>query len=183
MAVVDGIITLDDARKSLGWAATSTADDADLETYIEAVTPVVERIVGPVIRRSKTYTVDGGRDVVLLPDAFSTLSTVTVGGVPLAGCVADPDAGMVYAPEGTVFAGGRRSVVIVVTVGYEQSDIPENIVLAAREIVRHLWQVGRQGTRPKWGTEEAEGLVPSYFALPKRAEQLLAPHARAGGFA
>lgn len=183
MAIVDGIITLDDARKSLGWATSDTANNADLESYISAVTPLVENVVGPVVVRSKSYTLDGGNDVVMLPDPITSLTSVLVGGVPLTGCVADVAAGLVYAPSGLAFEDGRLNVVVTAQVG--MNPVPPNIVLAAREIVRHLWQVGRQGTRPTWGTAQAdsEPMVPSYFALPKRAIELLAPHARPGGFA
>ncbi|NQX36254.1 hypothetical protein [Herbiconiux sp. VKM Ac-2851] len=183
MAITNGLITLNDAKKSLGWSTTTSSDDdSDLERYIEAATPVIENIVGPILPASKTFTFSGGRKTISLPTPFETVASVTVDGAAHTGYVASPRAGIIYADAvGGSFTDGIENVTVTVTVG--SATIPPNVLLATRELVRHLWQVGRQGTRPAYGTAEADGMVPTSFAVPKRVLELLQPNARVGGFA
>ena len=185
MAIVNGLITLDAAKVSLGIPSSSQTNDADIEKYIEAATPVIENITGPLIAASKVFTVDGGGSAVVVGSRFNTVTSVVESGVAITDYVADGPAGIVYsgtADGGTTFAPGLRNVVVTVTVG--SATIPPNIVLAARELVRHWWQLGRQGNRPAFGNEGiAEIDVPSGFAVPRRVIELCEPNRRTAGFA
>ena len=185
MTIVDGLITLDEARKSLGWAANATSNDADLEKYIEAATPVIENITGPLIARAGVvFKFDGGVDRLVLPTRFTTVTSIVESGVTITDFVAEPSAGLITA--GTVtgsryFAHGMQNVVVTVTTG--SATIPVNVKLAARELVRFLWQQGRQANIPAFGEAPADNSVPMGFAVPKRVMELLQPNARLAGFA
>lgn len=184
MPIVDGLITLEDARKSLGWAVTDTANDADLERYIEAATPVIENITGPLIARSESYTFDGGSRAVVLPVRFASVTTVVESGVTITDYVAEPDAGVIAAGSTSSpreFAAGHQNVVVTVQVG--SATVPAHVKLATRELVRHWWQQGRQGNRPGFGNEMPAETTPMGFAVPKRVRELLEPSPRLAGFA
>jgi hypothetical protein len=58
---VTDILTLDEARSHLLLVQGDTTRDDDIAgTYVPAVTPVVEDVVGPVVARALTHTADGG---------------------------------------------------------------------------------------------------------------------------
>lgn len=178
------LITLADARASLNLpTGAGTANDADLQKYIDAATPIVENVVGPMALGPRTYYRDGGKQGVEV-GAYSSLVSVTVDGSAYEGAVTS-STGIVWAAGlGERFPEGHGNVVVTVIQG--QNEIPENVKLATRELVRHLWQFGRQGNnRPALGggsTAEPEQNVAS-FAVPNRVIGLLKPQTRLGDFA
>jgi len=184
VAIVDGLITLAEARASLGWATGQTADDADLEKYIEAATPVIENITGPVLVKTRIYTVDGGRPAVVLPVRFTSVTSITVDGGAYTNFTTDASAGVVMAGSTTapdVFGYGIQNVVVTVSVG--TATVPANIKLATRELVRFWWQQGRQANIPAFGEAPPDNSVPMGFAVPKRVIELLQSSPRVAGFA
>lgn len=184
MAITDGLITLEDARASLGWGAADIANNSDLEDYIEAATPVIENITGPLLVKSQTFTFDGGVSAVLLPVRFTSVTSITESGTAITDFVADPLSGIIYAGATSgvrSFASGVQNIVVVVSVG--SATIPPNVILATRELVRHLWQIGRQGSRPAYGQDAGAEIVPSGFAVPRRVIELLEASPRVAGFA
>lgn len=182
MAITDGIITLDDALASLygNPPPTATANDKDIERYIESATPVIENIVGPVVVRAVTWTFDGGDCAINLPARVQSITSVEVDGVATTAYVADLTAGVIHAFGR--FAPGYQNVVVKATVGYAK--YPPNVVLAARELVRFWWQQGRQGNRPAFGNEIPDtDSAPLGFLVPKRVMELLQATPGLGGFA
>lgn len=184
------LFSLDDAKSSLrrSWS-TSTADDEDLRLYIAAVTPVIEDIVGPVGVQEFTRTFDGsGQNAIVLP--FANISTaldtftVSVNGVGIESTdyTLNASAGVLTFGGAYGYSGrwpyGRQNIEITFTAGL--NPIPPNVILAAKEELRFLWQVGQQGTtRPVLGSEtEDVEFTPSGFAVPRRVIELCAPHAR-----
>jgi len=125
MAITDGLITLAEARASLGWNATDTGNDADLEDYIEAATPVIENITGPVLVKARTFTFDGGVDRLVVPVRFTSVTSVVEDGVAITDYVAEPTAGLITAGETTgsrYFSSGIQNVVVTVSVGYAATE-------------------------------------------------------------
>jgi hypothetical protein len=185
VAIVDGLITLADARASLGWAVSDNANDADLERYVEAATPVIENITGPlVLRTGVVFTLDGGRTRLVLPTRFASVTSIVESGVPVTDFVAEPSAGLITG--GTTespryFAYGVQNIVVTVVTG--AATIPANVQLATRELVRFLWQQGRQANIPAFGEAPSDASVPMGFAVPKRVMELLQPTPRIAGFA
>jgi len=189
VTITDGLITLAEARASLGWSVSAvTGNDADLEAYIEAATPVIENITGPILERAETYTFDGGRPYVMLPVRFASVVSVTVDGVAVTDYVADLTAGIIsVGTNGLVgwFASGVQNVVVVVNVGTaaNESEVAPNVKLATRELVRFWWQQGRQANTPAFGDAPDVGTVPMGFAVPKRVMELLQSSPKLPGFA
>jgi hypothetical protein len=178
VAITNGLITLADAKAQLGIATGTTTYDADIELYVEAATPIVEAITGPMVQASRTFTLNGGSSVLALPVKFTSVTSVTVGGVATTSYDADPLSGLIYSETGA-FASGIQNVVVVVAVG--SATIPSNVKLAARELVRHWWQTSRQANRP--GTAEQVAQQPLPLGVSRRIGELLAPNAGLAGFA
>lgn len=174
------IISLADARQAISSVTASTASDDDMRVYIAAVTPIIEDICGPVLLVTQTKTGDASDTVLVLPHSDVTVTAVTVDGVAAAAdtWTANNDAGIVYA-TGTSFGGD----VLVVTYTAGAAIIPPNLRMAAREEVRFLWQIGKQGARPNAVQQDtAMAWTPSGFAVPRRVIELCAPNSTLGGF-
>ncbi len=184
------IVGLGDARAALNIRASDTTNDSDLRLYIAAATVVVEDIVGAVLVRQVEQSADGGKTGIALwerPDPDAVI-TVTVNGAVLEqdGFTVDYNAAIVYCggQQSTVsFPRGRQNVVVNYSSGGQA--IAPNVRLATRELIRHLWQVGKQATHSTYG-HEAEGApatTPSGFAVPKRVIELCASTPRLPGIA
>lgn len=172
------ILTLADARAALRLPAADTSNDADLTaTYIPAVTPIVEDMVGPqTVHNGLTWTADGGSRTVVLPTAVTAVTQVVesdqvlttddfvvdlVNGILTRGSTLAP----------ALWAPGVQNIVVTYNAG---TAAPKNVVLAARIILAHLWQSDQQGARPEFGTNDVEVVqTPSGFAIPRRAYELL----------
>lgn len=182
MTDVSGLIDLADAKTSLG--ITTTTHDNDIQRYIGAATPVIERITGPILLGSRTYALDGGKGSVVLPVRFNTVTSVTESGTLTTDYHSAPSQGIIYAGTtvaARTFANGIRNIVVVVTVG--AAAVPENVALAARELVRHWWQLGRQGNRPSFGDDGALEVANGFGVPTRRVFELCAPNVDMGGFA
>jgi hypothetical protein len=188
---VRAIISLQDGKDALGWPATGykAADETDLRLYIAAATPVIEDIVGAVVYGQHVFKGDGGKPGVVLPGAVQSIVSVTENGYPVPSGYYVWDETSNTLTAGTNWAPRRfmpsvRGVVVTYMGGYQV--IPANIILATRELVRHLWQIGKQGTRPNNGNLPVTGdaFTPSGYAVPRRVIELCAASTRtAGGFA
>lgn len=180
------IISLDDLRAELNVPAGVTVNDDELQLYIAATTPVVEEIVGRVLQETLSETFDGGKAAVLLSERAASVTTVTVNGVVTTNYVANLASGIVYAgttSAPTTFTPGRQNVVITYLVG--ATTIPPNVVLAARIIAAHQYQVGQQGRTGRGRPIDETRIIGSGYAVPTRALQLLVPSmaGRMPGFA
>lgn len=189
------IISLQDAMDALSWpgqsgnlTAAQLANENDLRLYLASATGIIEDFIGgPVIYGQYTYTADGGKPTLILPGNVNSIVSVTEIGYPVTMYVWDPiantlSAGSTVAPRR--FMPSVRGVVVTYTGGFQV--IPADIILAARELVRHWWSIGKQGFRPATaGMPSGDPYPGMSYALPRRVEQLLAPYQRKapGGFA
>src|ERR1019366_8752129 len=55
-----GIISLAQARKSVGLPAADTSKDDDLRELISDATPIMEDLCGPILHKTRVETQDGG---------------------------------------------------------------------------------------------------------------------------
>lgn len=199
-----GLLSLDQARSAISAPAGDTSMNAELEFYVAALTPVMEDVVGSIQPRVCDEWHDGGAtSVVLLHPPLLAVASVTehAGSVayPLTeqdlgasssfdayGFTVDLDSGDLYRRSSgslVAFAVGRRNVHVVYTAGREV--VAPNIVLATRVLLKHQWQLDKQGARPAFGTAEASPTVvtPSGFAVPRRVVELCGAESRIQGSA
>lgn len=175
------IVPLADAKAALNIPAATTTHDDEITLYIAAATDYIENITGPILSvTGKTWTADGGRECVMLPEEAASITSVTVDGTATTEYTADLRAGIVYKGTGSgagysSFTSGRANVVVTYTVG--GSTVPPAAVLAARELIRYWWQTSQQGGRPAFGGDTASPLEPFFPA--RQVEVILAPIADA----
>ena len=180
------LISFEDAVAALQWRETdrNSPNGESLRLYIAAATPVIEDLVGAVLVSSRTEFHDGGKIGVALSRRPSELISVEVDGTEVSGCVVNERSMIVYRGKNNErFAPGRQVVKVTYKTG--TSEVPPNIQLATRELVRHLWQIGQQvlSGEPVHYGERPMGTTPSGFAVPKRVIELCASNFRMPGIA
>ena len=194
------LISVDEAKAALNWTTTSSADDDELTFYIEAVTPIIEDIVGSCVPTTYTETYDGGGpQITLLHKPVLSVTTVkeSYGAAYYTLTEQDPFGGAGYSSFGfTVdyrtgvmtrrasgsavsFVDGTRNVQVTYQAG--RLVIPFNIVMAAREELRFLWQNGQQATWPGTFTADDAVFTPAGYAVPRRVVELCAAERRLPG--
>lgn len=176
------LISIDDAVEGLNAGRANSAYIDDLRLYIAAATPVIEDITGPILLSTITMSAAGGGSSILLNWAAKSVTQVSIDGVPFANW---------YVEHGILYAGTRQqlatfpagTLTAIVQIGGDS--VPPNIRLAARELVRHWVQIGKQGAGGSGIRQDAtdEVFTPSGFAVPRRVVELCTPHEQIGGFA
>ncbi|MEU1736465.1 hypothetical protein [Streptosporangium sp. NPDC020145] len=166
-----GIVSLAKAKNHLN--ITSTADDAELVEVIRAVTPVVERHAGAVVRRTYTEEHPGGYALALRhwPVLAVTSMTGAQPGVPdqaVGELAADMTGGVVRRADGRWIAG---PVQVIYAAG--RTEVAANVRLAALIIIGHLWETQRGTVAPRLGAEDEVWDPRAGFAVPRRALELL----------
>lgn len=167
------LISVDDAAEGLRWRPADLAKNRGaLLLYIAAATEVLEDITGALLLRTIVQPADGGRTGIPLWERPSEVLKVEVNGQEIDGFVPNLNAGIVYLNGvGGMFPWGRQNVTVTYRVGAEQ--IHPSVQLAARELVRHLWQVGQQAPGASAVTQDSNTVfTPSGFAVPKRVIEL-----------
>lgn len=174
------IISLADAKRHLNIPLDDTTSDEELRGFIEAATPVVEDVVGPIVARTYTEVHNGGPFLVLGYSpviSLTSLAPVLTNGTTYSAADMDVDTevGVVRRLDGGRFCGPIRA-----TYRAGRAIVPANISQGAKEVVRHMWdtQRGHSGARPGFGEEEFV-TTGSGFTIPRRVMELLAPHRRA----
>lgn len=169
-------------------------NDNELQGFIDAAEAVISNRVGPLLAVTVTRQVRGGGTALILPvrPAISLASVTPLGSTALTLSDLSLDKGIVTYVTHQVFWAPRYTVVY--QAGWQVGTDPEaegyvalpaDLLLADKELVRHLWATQRGGaSRP--GSKPSEALANtlpgSAYTLPNRVEQLLAPHTRAGFF-
>lgn len=182
-ATSPAFLSLADAKAHLN--ITGTTSDDQLREYLEAATEVVEGYIGPVVRRTYTSQVNGGRDVLILPHtqvlSVTSITSILTGtaAVPLASLSIDTEAGDVYLKSRGYFPCGPFD--IVYTVG--RSVMKANWSTAAKIIVKHMWstKLGNlpsiQGDNPGYVVTGSGHLVPyqaiALLNLPSSAQPMV----------
>ncbi|MEU4502658.1 hypothetical protein [Streptomyces sp. NPDC024089] len=177
------LLTLAEAKAQLN--ITSTSNDTELQVYVDAVGPVIERFIGPVAERIVVETQDVARDgvqvLVLRTTPVVSLTSVepllASGGTSydVGALVLDGDTGIVRRADGGWLRGPLK---VTYTAG--RGEVPATVNLAARMLVQHLWQTqnaSRGPVLPGGGdysvSEPVAGLG---YAVPNRVLELLEPY-------
>jgi hypothetical protein len=194
------LVTLEDVKKHLN--KTDSNDDTELQGFIDAATPIIENIAGPVIQRTVVEYYDGGQSrlelnqlpfisITSVIETYGqtnyTLQEVTLGGVSTGfGFTVDYVTGQIirraYNAEAR-FPIGAKNVQVTYVAG--RASVPANVRLATLMLIQHLWstsQMNRNGGRPSFGGDDSF-TVGAGFAVPNRVRELLQPSPRVPGIA
>lgn len=174
--------TYDDLCSYLG--ITDLDDPSTLNEFIDAAVAALTRRCGPLTETPSTATVPGGGTVLVLPEApvVSLTSVTPVGGsmLDLAALALNGTSGLVELADGGTFS--ERRYLVDYTTG--RADIPADLALAVKELVRHLWLTqlgnapGSSGALPDSGESDFIAFSGGAYLFPPRVEQLIAPHLR-----
>lgn len=196
------LLPLADARTAIGLPTSNTTQDEALRTVMAGATPVMEDLIGPCVSSSRTETYDGGRTTIALlySPVLSVTSIIEAAGSNYVrtltaqnifsgsgsgdayGYQIDLNSGVITRLASGVpirFLGGVRNVQVVYVTGRV---LKGNQILAARRLIRHLWQTEQQGFRPQMGAPDTTmGTTPSGFAVPRAVIELCAGDTRPPG--
>jgi hypothetical protein len=175
------VLTLADAKTFLN--ITAATYDAELQTFIDAAEAAVATRVGPLSTSSVTRRVPGYAWNLHLPIYPATaLTSVTPVGSTTALTLADlhlePEVGAVSYNSGSFFNSAAYDVVY--TAG--RSPVPADLLMAVKELLRHLWTTQRGVSRPGPGPA-LDAQPPSGYLMPYRVLELIAPYQLLPGLA
>lgn len=164
-----------DLREHLGMAP---GDASPVSAFATSATAAAEGTcgVGPIVQRTVTerVTTTGSGALVLSRPPVVSISSIASApsGAPVAGPFdLSSRAGIVYGMQ-----SGTYTVTYLAGRVTSASDVPGDLAMAILIIAKHLYETRRgQSSRPS-SLGESEPVLPYGFAIPRRAEELLAPH-------
>lgn len=173
------VVSLPEVKSYLNIA--SNVHDDELPGMIEAAQAAIAQRVGPLEPVEVTANLSGGSALALPVYPILSLTSVTSAGntIAHAGFTIDSGAGLVSNAAG----GFLLSTPYTVTYMAGRNPCPPDLVLAVKELVRHLWmtQRGPTGRPGSAQSDAASNTVPgAAYIFPFRVEQLLAPHEQFG---
>lgn len=168
-------VSLADVKTHLNM--TTTANDTELQRFIDVAETAIGHWVGPLTPTAVTEKLNGGgTSLVLRYPAVSLTSIAYADGTAstLSDYDLDTATGIVYWNFGTAgrFPGSSRNVTVTYQAGF--TSLPADLVHAVKELVRHLWETQRPN---KPGRTSGDEFVPgSLDTYPPRVQGLLAPY-------
>lgn len=158
---------------------TSTAQDGELQAFIDAAETAIEQRVGPLcpVVTTERSRANGGTFVLGTTPVVSLTSLTPVGGTAYDVATLDVDvlAGTVGRTSGGSFSTGNFDIVYVAG----RATCPADLELAVKELVRHLWESQRTPARFP-GSDEPIAPTGAGYLMPYRVQELLAPHEQFG---
>ncbi len=153
---------------------TDTLDDDELRTYLEAATDFVEwRLGGPLSVRTFTELVTI-RSWWIQPTKRPLVSVISL--TPELGSLLDSSAYVVDTGRNMIrIRWGALAGYYTLVYRAGLAVIPERVKLAGLIIAAHLWEVQNGGGGLPFGGDHTVATYGHAFAIPNRAEELLAP--------
>jgi hypothetical protein len=173
-------VALDDVKTHLN--STGAINEAELQGTIDAAEAAISRRVGPLETVDKTARVRGGGLGLRLPvspaESLTSVTPVNGTALTLADLYLDQGAGVVTYNNGSAFCAHAYDVVYVAG----RSECPDDLLLAVKELVRHMWDAQRGPVKvgPLQSDALSNTLPGSAYTFPIRVTELLAPHLRLG---
>lgn len=194
------VLTLEEAKQALNIGASVTKHDAELPTYITAVTQRLDLLIGPVVQRPVTdETQDGGSwsvfcdyypvtSITSVTEYDETTPTVLTRETPLSA----PDDGYLVEPYHPIrallsgrirrrregknvrFAKGDRNIVVSYVAGRTSDTalVPERYKLAAKLMLANFWRSQQDATGGVNEFDLPQSNFPR-FAVPLAARQMM----------
>lgn len=182
------VLELAGAKIHLNLSGDDEARDAELQTFIDAAEAAIVRRVGPLEPTEITERVRPcGRTMLSLSHppvlSLTTVQASDAGTVNVANLEVT-EGGIVRFSDGAGF--GSRWYDVTYSAGRDPEAFPADLLLAVKELVRHLWSTQRGGdssTRRPGSQSSAtvsNALPGSAYSFPTRVEQLLVDHEQPG---
>jgi len=170
------LFSLADAKIHLNISTTKTTSDEEIRTWMAAVTPIIEDIVGVCVPKTFTEVVSGTDRLVLNNTPVLTLVSLVpfFYGTTYVGetYAKSTPAGEVRLINGGEFYGGR----FIATYTAGRKPISPNIIQAGKIVLKHLWETQRGAAGSPFQGANEDPLDSGWgYAIPNRALQLLKP--------
>jgi hypothetical protein len=179
------VLPLQDAKDQLNIPQSSTASDAELQSFIATIESSLKRYTGgPIVNRTVTERAEmmSSQTVILVRQrplvSVTQILSASGGAIDIsAGLDIDVNAGTIRRKLGLPFYGPFFSWLPQVSVTYVAgwgTSVPAAFNSFARIVVQHLWdsQHGPAG-RPSMGGQEMTTVPGFGFAIPNMAAELL----------
>lgn len=196
------LLGLGEVKDYLNIPAADRSQDAELIRFIDAMTPVVEFITGPVLQRIYQDEIyDGGNGVISLrhqpvlavhsvteyrgPVAYPLTQIQTIDQGTIYSYMFHEPATIVRRTVGggqTTFPPGLGTVIVNYTAGLPV--VPSNVRTGTLELIRVNFQRTQQSGRPNFGgsgsggDDSVSGTVAMGYFIPNRVRELLQPKKR-----
>ena len=203
MADTYDLLSLAEAKATLGQSAAATDLDTTIASYVTAVSRMLDEACGPLVTRTVTaekYSGDGTAIIKLRQMPASaitscteyqgttavTLTVETIGTTPSAGCILDPATGLLYRRAGgwdDAWYPGRGNISVTYTAGRyaNTAAVDARVKRAAGMLLRHLWAIDKGSGNMMFG--EVDMPIPMGFAIPNRVREMLSDFWLVPGFA
>ncbi|MFJ3704860.1 MULTISPECIES: head-tail connector protein [unclassified Streptomyces] len=173
------LLTLAQAKEQLD--IESSANDVELQAFIDGLTAPVERYIGPVLTREVSEHIEGRSDSMCLTH-IPAVALVSVTPMLTNGPALDLDTLALDGPNGVVWRQGgtfaRTRWTVTYTAG-RGNTVPPTISLAARFLLQHLWRTQYGAARGQGGADDfsVSEQIPGFgYAVPNRVLELLEPY-------
>lgn len=183
LAITRRIASLADAKIHLN--KNNTADDVEIQDFMDAAQAVITREVGPVVPTSFTEFLRapsrGGR-LVLNHRPVISITSITENSVVLSPTDyrVDTNSGIVERAFGTApgrwYGLGSQADIAVTYLAGRTGPVPANIRLGYLELTAHLWRNSQQGRNRRvrgTGPEDDMAAVGLGFSMPNRVRELI----------
>jgi len=196
------IISLADARRALRLTGTNTATDEDLRELIGDATPIMDDIVGPILRKTRVETYDGGTSqinllwsplisITSIIESFGsnyartlTAQDIFAGtGADAYGYTVDMTTGIVTRRASGVamcFMAGKRNIQVTYVSG--RVSARGNVLRATRMLIRDMWTQEQQRVPLVNGQPQGTTMIRG-FAVPNAVIEMCGDDSRAPGLA
>ena len=173
------VVGLAEAKRYLN--VTSTSDDEEIRRMLGVATDLCERYTGRALRRktvAESFATDGYASTLVLRQVPAlSVTSVSENGTAVTSYTLRGDLGLLVRGSAVApFAWALGTVDVTYVAGY--ADPPQVAVEAVLVVLRHLWDTQTQSARPAFGGANVDDFAPGVrnaFALPRRAQELLAP--------
>lgn len=163
------VVTLDELKDFVN--VSSGTSDAELLMMLDAAVEAVEGIVGPILHRTVVERVRANAHTIALRESpVVSVTSITSAGSAVTYSL-DAATGLLL----DVYSAGDNTVTYVAG----RTSVPEAIRLAVLIIAGHLWRT-QLGSAPANSLQGADEFTPDIglgYAIPSRAQDLLAPYA------
>jgi len=169
------VLSLSAAKLHLNIAAATY--DAELQAFIDAAEAVLAQRVGPLQSTAKTDRVTGYADALVVRTvpvvSLTSITDPSGSALDLTNIHVEQRSGVITHNLGQQFV--QRYYTVVYAAG--RAACPDDLLMADRELVRHMWTTQRgAGGRPGSAPEAPTG----GYLLPYRVQELIAPHLQPG---
>lgn len=173
------VLSLPDALAHLSMAGVDAPRDAKVTAMIAAAEAAIAERVGPLEPEARTVRVTPSYKALAIPSPAVELTSVTdSNGVALtiADLFLDKRPGLITFNNGQAFTASWYDIIY----DYGRETCPSDLVLAVKEMVRHLWNSSQRNPTRRPGSTDSEATANTIpgaaYLLPFRVAELIAPH-------